>query len=214
MAVVLPINGGPDSGLTFSVDMNQLETISSDVDLLLRDSEPRTRSLYRKCPSHTFQKTEELLSSISPGGTHEHSDGRRCEDPSHKFWMPGRLMPGRSMPGRLTKVPAEVVKAEESHRAVCDVHLHEEKKRFVQGAKALFCFFLPLEYNTATATKYWGAVHGLVQVGEHYRLQPASLTKEFSRTKENSWISMIITMTLITMSGLKFGVIACNSSSK
>ena len=209
MAAVRPVKGGPDSGLSFSVDMNQLETICSDIDLLLRDSKPRTRFLYRKCPSHTLQKTEELLASISAGGTHEHSDGRKCEDPSHEFWVPGKWAPGG-----LTSAPTKVAKVEERSEAVCGVHLHEEKKRFVQGAKALFCFFLPLEYNTTTATKYWGAVHGLVQVGEQYRLQPASLTKEFSRTKENLWIFMIITTKLITIRGLEFGVIACNFSSK
>lgn len=175
MAHVPAITHNGDIGLTFRVDMDQLETISWDIDLLLRDS-PSSHVFYGKCHSRTLRKTEELLSSISPDGTHEHSEGRKCEDPGHEFWVRG----GWEEP------PIKVVKADAAANerspspfgSVCGVHLHEEKRRFVQDAKTLYCFFLPLEYNAATPTKYWGAVYGLVKVSNPMlHLNQASLTE-------------------------------------
>lgn len=151
-----------ETGLIFTVNIDQFEAILSNIDLLLRDSEPKTQFLYRKCPSRKLQETEELLSSTSPEGTHENSDGRKCKDSSHEFWMQGGW---KEAPIKVVKADdASIERAPTPYRPVCGVHLHEEKKRFVQGAKALYCFFLPLKCNVSTPSKYWGAVHDLVQV--------------------------------------------------
>ena len=172
MAAVPAITHNRDIGSTFSVYVDQLETISSDLDRLLCKS-PRTRFEYSKCPSCTLRKTEELLSSTLPEGTHEHSDGRKCKDASHEFWMSGGL---DEAPRKFMKIDDARSSSRSPSRSACGVHLHEEKVRFVQGAKALYCFFLPLEYNRDTHTKveyntaihkkYWGAVYGLVEVSK------------------------------------------------
>ena len=71
--------------------------------------------------------------------------------------------------------------------SVCDVHLLEEKIQFFQGAKALFCCSLPLEYNATAPTKYWGAVHSLFKVSNLvFSLKLTSSAETLSRTRKNS----------------------------
>ena len=162
MAAVPQTTESPEIGLTFTVDIDQFEAVLSDIDLLLRDSEPRTRFLYKKCPSRRLQETEELLSSTLPEGTHEHSDGKKCNDPSHEFWTPGGW---KQEPIKYVKADdASIERSPSPFTSVCGVHLHKEKEQFVQGAKALHCFFLPLEGTLVTPSKYWGAVYGLIEV--------------------------------------------------
>ena len=176
MAAVPQTTHSQDMGLTFSINMTQFEAILSSIDLLLRDSEPRTQLLYQRCPSHKLHKTEELLSSTLLQGTHEHSDGRDCRDPNHEFWAPGGW---KEAPIKFVRADdASIERSRSPFNAVCGVHLYEEKMRFAQGAKALHCFFLPLEGNISTPSKYWGAVYGLVEVGNlAFNLKQAFLTK-------------------------------------
>ena len=167
-------------------DTQRLKRILADMDNRLRSKKFKRSRVYKKCPSRTLQevetrsmqilregemafqkktkissKTRENTSSLPPvpdeedaGTSQAHMHTKRSRSP-----VIGVPLSGNDE----TEMPEIETESEEPPVALTKLDL-ERQKRFLKLAKALFKYFLPLEFNSALVAKYWGAVYVLIEV--------------------------------------------------
>ena len=207
----------------FQYDKQRLEKILADMDHDFRSKTFDRSRVYKKCPSRTLQEVETRSMQILREGemaaqkrtkvssknkkntnsTPPSSDG---EDPrkAHKQTKRSRS-PFIGVPlGAIDENEMTEIESESEEPSVVLTNLGVERlKMFIKLAKAMFRYFLPLEFNSALVAKYWGAVYVLIEVitpnistdASTYVIfrTPASCTesqKLFIRVGRGRWISL------------------------
>ena len=174
----------------FRYDTQRLKRIFADMDNRLRSKEFKKSRVYKKCPSRTLQevesrsmqilregemefqkrtkvssKTMENTSSTPPNPDEEDAGTSQAHMQTERSRSPviGVPLHGNDE----TEMPEIETESEEppvaSTKMGTKLNL-KRQKRFLKLAKALFKYFLPLEFNSALVAKYWGAVYVLIEV--------------------------------------------------
>lgn len=174
---------------TFRYDTHRLNRIFADMDNHLRSKTFKRSRVYNKCPSRTLQEVEMRSMQILRAG--EMASNKRTKVRSNTVESTSSTSPNPVVPDKEvietnqahiqtksprspvievlrggndgTKPPETEKKSEEFPVASTKMDL-ERQKRFLKLAKALFKYFLPLEFNLDLVAKYWGAVYVLVEV--------------------------------------------------
>ena len=176
----------------FRYDTQRLKRIFADMDNHLRSQKFRRSCVYEKCPSRTLQEVETRFVQISQGemvfqkgakvssktmentgstppnpnkddaGTSQaHMQTERSRSP-----VIGVTLGGNDE----TEMPEVETESEEPPLPSTKLDPKRQKKflkrqkRFLKLAKALFKYFLPLEFNSTLVAKYWGAIYVLIEV--------------------------------------------------
>ena len=181
--------GAPQSAAaddSFHYDTQRLNRIFADMDNRLRSKNFKRSRVYKKCPCRTLQEVETRSTQILREGemaSHKRTkvSSNNVENTSSAPSNPDKEDPESSqahnqtrnsrspvievIPGGNdeTEMPRTETKSEELPVASTKMDI-ERHKRFLKLAKALFKYFLPLEYHSALVAKYWGAVYLLLEV--------------------------------------------------
>ena len=170
----------------FQYDPQRLKRIFADMDSRLRSKNFKRSRVYRGCPSRTLQEVETRSMQILREGemafqgktkvssktmentssTLRNLDEENAETSQIHMQTERSKSPviGVPLPGnKETGVPEVEIDSEEPPDAFTKADLQRQRK-FLRFAKALFKYFLPLEFNSALVAKYWGAVYVLIEV--------------------------------------------------
>ena len=167
-------------------DTQRLKRIFADMDNRLRSKKFKRSSVYKKCPSRTLQEVETRSVQISRQGEIVSQKGTKVsnktmENTSSTPPNPNKEDAGTSQAHMQTErsrspvigvplggndeIEMPEVETESEEPPVPSTKLGPKRqKRFLRLAKALFKYFLPLEFNSALVAKYWGAVYVLIEV--------------------------------------------------
>ena len=170
----------------FRYDTQRLKRIFADMDNRLRSKKFKRSHVYKECPSRTLQevetrimqtswegkmafqkgtevssKTMENTSSTPPNSNEEDAGTSQAHMQTERSRSPviGVPLGGNDE----TEMPE--VETESEEPSVPSTKLDPKRqKRFLKLVKALFKYFLPLNFNSALVAKYWGAVYVLIEV--------------------------------------------------
>ena len=175
---------------TFRYDMQRLKRIFADMDNRLRSKEFKKSRVYRKCPSRTLQevesrsmqilregemtfqkrtevssKTRENTSSTPPNPDEEDAGTSQAHKQTERSRSPVIGVPlGGNDETEMPEIETESEEPPVSSTKMDTKLKLKRQKRFLKLAKALFQYFIPLEFNSALVAKYWGAVYVLIEV--------------------------------------------------
>ena len=181
--------GAPQSAAaddSFRYDTQRLHRIFADMDDRLCSKKFKRSRVFKKCPSRTLQEVEMRYMQILRAG--EMTSQKRTKVSSNNVENTSSAPPNpdkqdhENSQAHLqtknsrspvievfwggideTEIPEIETKSEEFPVASKKMDL-ERQKRFFKLAKALFKYFLPLEFHSALVAKYWGAVYLLLEV--------------------------------------------------
>ena len=176
-----------DAGIrNFQYDTQRLKRIFADMDNRLRSKNFKRSHVYKGCPSRTLQEVETRSMQIlrqgemafqektkvssktmeNTGSTPRNPDEENAETSQTHMQKERSKSPIISVPlhgNKKTRIPEVEIESEEAPDAFTKADLQRQRK-FLKFAKALFKYFLPLEFNSALVAKYWGAVYVLIEV--------------------------------------------------
>ena len=167
----------------FQFDMQRLKRILADMDKSLRSVDFKRHRVYKRCPSRTLQevetrstqicgkafqkstqvisKTKENTRATPPNPDEEDAGTRQAHMQTERSRSPVIGVPQRGSDE--TEMP-EIETTSEKPPNVFNKREIRQQEKFLRTAKALFKYFLPLEFNSALVAKYWGAVYVLIEV--------------------------------------------------
>ncbi len=170
----------------FRFDMQRLKRILADMDNCLRSVDFKRHRVYRRCPPRTLQevetrsmqilreggkafqkstqvssKTMENTSATPPSPDGKDAGTRQAYMQTERSRPPVIGVPQRG--NEETEMPEIETPSEEPPNVFTKRDIKQHKK-FLRMAKALFKYFLPLEFNSALVAKYWGAIYVLIEV--------------------------------------------------
>ena len=149
---------------TFQYDMKKLQKTFVDMDKCLRSKNFSMFSHeYKKCPSRTLQEAETRSLQILQEGE---KSFEKAESGSKQGENLNSTAPNSDDVNSGKKHIHSHTDHSDSDTVSIDTRIEYPKrqKMFLKKAKMVFRFFLPLEYRSTLAAKYWGAVYGLIEV--------------------------------------------------
>ena len=164
---------------SFLIDTHKLGVLISEMERYFSSSEFKHRHIYKRCPSSTLLDVETRLSELvqelkverrDVGGNAERKapdeSGRNLASSSKSNDVNEEYLKRKSLERPEGKSHSR--RGSSSHhqdsRAKTLAKVLRKKKDFVRTARQLFQFFLPLDYTSNMAGKFWGAVYSVIVI--------------------------------------------------
>ena len=179
----------------FNVDSDRLKKLFKDMHNMMQTRNGKTSRLYRKGPTHSLKEIEDRLAVLRQEGQldsgedesqsnadDDHQNDPRAGSPTSDV----RIRNQGPRTGRQARPSTEETGglSEDVHVGSSTSDLRRHKRRLVENAKGCFCFFLPLEYSSDMASKYWGAVYSMIDVSGKYTIDVLCWEDTNSREEE------------------------------